>query len=172
MPCDWPHDHERHTSTGHSRNLDTGHLCQARTVDQRSVFSGRALRLPARLQPRFSSKLANDEKQPPRFWLGSYTSRQVFCRCTIGTNLEPFRYNGIVSLYHSASLEKQKLIVQSRSCGELINSVFFPLTFCNGILCINLLLAYQHPPRGGVWTLRDCLVAPLTIHLAPLGGSR
>ena len=31
---------------------------------------------------------------------------------------------------------------------------------------------YQHPPRGGVWTLRGCLVAPFTIHLAPLGGSR
>ena len=31
---------------------------------------------------------------------------------------------------------------------------------------------YQHPPRGGVWTLRSCLVAPLTIHLAPLAGSR
>ena len=30
---------------------------------------------------------------------------------------------------------------------------------------------FQHPPRGGVWTLRSCLVAPLTIHLAPLGGS-
>ena len=27
------------------------------------------------------------------------------------------------------------------------------------------LYEYQHPPRGGVWTLRDCLVAPL-------GGSR
>ncbi len=31
---------------------------------------------------------------------------------------------------------------------------------------------YQRPPRGGVWTLRGWLVAPLTIHLAPLGGSR
>ncbi len=31
---------------------------------------------------------------------------------------------------------------------------------------------YLDPPRGGVWTLRGCLVAPLTIHLAPLGGSR
>ena len=30
----------------------------------------------------------------------------------------------------------------------------------------------QCPPRGGVWTLRGRLVAPLTIHLAPLGGSR
>ena len=31
---------------------------------------------------------------------------------------------------------------------------------------------YQHPPRGGVWTLRGCLMAPFTIHLAPLGGPR
>ena len=31
---------------------------------------------------------------------------------------------------------------------------------------------YQHPPRGGVWTLRGCLVAPFTIHLAPLGVSK
>ena len=26
--------------------------------------------------------------------------------------------------------------------------------------------SYQHPPRGGVWTLRGCLMAPLTIHWA------
>ena len=31
---------------------------------------------------------------------------------------------------------------------------------------------FQHPPRGGVGTLRGCLMAPFTIHLAPLGGSR
>ena len=30
----------------------------------------------------------------------------------------------------------------------------------------------QHPPMGGVKTLRGCLMAPLPIHLAPLGGSR
>ena len=28
------------------------------------------------------------------------------------------------------------------------------------------------PSKGGVWTLRGCLVAPFTIHFAPLGGSR
>ncbi len=33
-------------------------------------------------------------------------------------------------------------------------------------------IAYQHPPRCGVWTLRGCLVASLTILLAPLGVSR
>ena len=31
---------------------------------------------------------------------------------------------------------------------------------------------YQHPPRGGVRTLRSCSMTPFTIHLAPLGGSR
>ena len=30
--------------------------------------------------------------------------------------------------------------------------------------------SYLHPPSTGVWTLRGYLVAPLTIHLAPLGG--
>ena len=30
---------------------------------------------------------------------------------------------------------------------------------------------YQHPPTGGVESLRDCRIASLTIHLAPLGGS-
>ena len=30
----------------------------------------------------------------------------------------------------------------------------------------------QHPPMGGVFTLRGCLMAPFPIHLAPLGGSR
>ena len=34
------------------------------------------------------------------------------------------------------------------------------------------IFTYQHPPRGGGWTLRDCLMAPFTINLAPLGGSR
>ena len=52
-----------------------------------------------------------------------------------------------------------------------VNIPFFQ-TVSKSIGFQEVVYLHIHPPRGGVWTLRGRLVAPITIHLAPLGGSR
>ena len=128
----------------------------------------------------------------PCFWRQKNGWKKDELYCKVGP--EPILANGVISPFEwSSNFAIGVIHLRGPLCGvsvwirmvKSLNHYFTylgttlktpkkwtPRTLLSVYLFFQHPIIYQHPPRGGVWTLRGRLVAPLTIHLAPLGGSR